>query len=214
LHRPAPDFFSTTSSIPEIRRHLAVDASLQEVSATRVFSRAIARKIIALIGLVGFLSLPVFLLIIVQRTTTPSVLRPGEHVPALTLRDLDSGEVHLRDLSERKFALLFFKADCPHCQKETERFERLQSAFTDRLVFLAVSLSDAKRTRDYIVSKSFAVRTLLDEEGKAGQQFGVEEVPTLFLVDSDQTVKFRGVGEQSLEARAKLLERFTRGGIQ
>jgi peroxiredoxin len=185
-----------------------VDAHPDSAATARSVPRTTRRRIAALIGLVGFLCLPVSLVIFLQHLDRPELLHPGDPAPRLVLMDLDSNEISLVEPTGKRVALLVFSVDCSHCLREAENFRRLHSQFAENIRFLAVSSSETQKTRNFVGSTHFPVTTLLDRTGEVTQRFGISAVPALFLFDSDGTIRFRTTGEKSLEARRRLLSAF------
>jgi peroxiredoxin len=171
--------------------------------------RAAPRRLPAAIGLVLLLCLPAIFVVRIYQAKNLHFLGPGDPVPALTARDLTSNQIRHFIFKDTSAALLFFSADCPHCQREIANFDRLSKRFGDRIVFLAISTSDKRRTSDLINSDRLQINTLLDE-GKIGQEgFGVDVVPALFLIGNDGTIAYSGSGEKTFAAREQLLMEFT-----
>lgn len=191
-----------------------MEESFPAMPTTKRLLNPRTRTLAAAVGLIGLVSLPVALLVLFQRAASTRTLRPGERVPILSLKDVSSKEASLVDFAGQRIAVLFFSVDCPHCQKEIAYFNQMQKMFANDIVFLAVSLSDPRKTVGFMGSNRLTTRTLLDENGEARRAFGIEEVPALFLVNKDQTIKHREFGERSPEALMRLLGAFSRDGVQ
>ncbi len=162
----------------------------------------------AAIGLVLILCLPAIFIIRLSHVTNPHLSRPGDPVPSLTARDLDSDTIHQLSFAGTPAALLFFSADCRHCQRELGSFDRLNRRFGDRILFLAISMSNKVKTTELANSLRPGMRILLDEQGASAERFGVEVVPALFLVGPDETIAYGDTGEKSFGAREQLLSEF------
>jgi peroxiredoxin len=154
------------------------------------------------------LCLPVIFIVRIYQATNPRLLSPGDPAPVLTARDPASAKIHHFDFKGTPAALLFFSADCPHCQREITSFDRLSKRFGDRILFLAISMSSKTKTAELINSDQLEVKTLLDEEKIGQEQFGVDVVPALFLVGTDGTIVYSGSGEKPFAARERLLSEF------
>ncbi len=162
----------------------------------------------AAIGLVLLLCLPAIFIVRIFQAANPHLLSPGDPVPVLTGRDLASNRPHHVDFKGTPAALLFFSADCPHCQREIANFDRLSKRFGDRMLFLAISMSSEPKTTELIRSGRFEVRILLDEEKIGQEKFGVDVVPAMFLVGTDETIVYSGSGEKTFAAREQILLEF------
>ena len=164
------------------------------------------RKTMATIGLMALLSVPVFLLVVLQRSAKSKMLRAGDVIPVVTLGSIDPGDALLAGITGRRAAILFFSADCPHCQREIPIFSEVAKQFALEIEFVAVALGDRKKAQTFVQTIDPGGRVLIDEKGVVGKLFGVSEVPSLFLVDHDQRIVWVGVGEQS---KGELLHRLS-----
>jgi len=163
----------------------------------------------ALLGLALLLCLPVLLVVTIHRGGNQRLLGPGDSVPRLTLRDLNSNNTRHVDFKGKPAAVLFFSTDCPHCLREIANFDRLNKTFGHDMVFLAISLSDYSKTIELRKSSRLEVAMMLDESDEASQAFGVEIVPAMFLIRSDRTVAYSGSGEETSAAREILMREFS-----
>jgi peroxiredoxin len=164
--------------------------------------------LLAAIGLVLLLGLPAIFIVRIYQATNPHLISPGDPTPGLTARDLASNRIHEFSFKGTPAALLFFSADCPHCQREITSFDRLSKQFGDRILFLAISMSSKMKTAELLSSNRIEVKTMLDEEKAAQEKFGVDVVPALFLVGADNTIVYSGSGEQTYGAREHLVVEF------
>jgi len=164
-----------------------------------------SRRFPAAIGLILLLCLPTVFIVYVYQPINPRLLKPGDPAPTLTVRDPSTSEIAHISLDGKLTALLFFSADCPHCQREISNFDQLNRRFGNRILFLAISRSSKLRTAELISADQLKVKTLVDEE-KIGQNiFGVDAVPALFLVGSDGIIAYSASGEKTFAAREQLL---------
>jgi peroxiredoxin len=159
-------------------------------------------------ALAGLICIPVLLDILVQRATHESSLQPGDAVPPATLQDLHGNRLAIADYRGKRLALIFFKVDCSHCQRGLARLDPLCYSFKEEINFLAVSLSDARSTEEFVQTNQLKMKAVLDIEGEARHAFGVAELPALFLVNEQQVIRYRMFGEQPMGAMRKLLTAF------
>jgi len=137
------------------------------------------------------------------------MLSAGSKAPAFSLPDLNGFPHSLTELLSRGPVLLvFYKISCPVCQFTLPFLERIAQG---QLPIVAISQDDASGTRRF-QAKFGALDTLLDSEDEgypASNAFGIEYVPSLFLVESDGTISLAGEGFvkadlESIAARAAL----------
>ena len=160
----------------------------------------------ATIGLMALLTIPVFLLVVLQRSVKSRTLGSGDSIPVVALGAVEPGDALLAGITGRRAAILFFNADCPHCQREIPIFNEVARRFVSDVEFAAIALGDRKKTQTFIQTTDVGARVLIDEKGTVGRLFGVSEVPALFLVENDQKIAWVGVGEQP---RGELLRRLS-----
>jgi peroxiredoxin len=111
-------------------------------------------------------------------------------------------------LGTDKQVVLIFTVECPHCQNELFNFEVLYRRYGKRVNFIAMSLSDKKKTTEYVQTKAYSFPVVLDEEKKAKAAYRVATVPVLFFIDEDGILYKRRSGEASLELDERLVLAF------
>jgi peroxiredoxin len=171
-------------------------------------ARAVPGRLPAALGLALLLCLPALLVVTIHRGTTRRLLGPGDSVPMLTLRRLNSNNTHQVDFHGKLSAVLFFSTDCPHCRREISNFDRLNKMLGNDMFFLAISMSDNSKTVELRKSSCLEVTTVIDENAEASKAFGVDMVPAIFLIKSDGKVSYSGSGEETSAARERLLRDF------
>ncbi len=119
--------------------------------------------------------------------------KAGEPAPAFALRSLDGTDVTLDELRrDGPVALAFFKVSCPTCQYTLPFLQRL-----DGKNVVLISQDSGEDTREFHEAFGISLPTLLDERGRrypASNAFGLEYVPSLFVVEPDATISHADVG--------------------
>jgi peroxiredoxin len=173
-----------------------MDASSPAESTNRLPHESAFRKTTAIFGLVALLAVPVFLLIALQRSEHPRLLRVGERIPVAALSDGGPGEALRTVIDEKRAAILFFSADCPHCQWEMPIFNEAMKRFGSEVEFVAIALNDPQKTQAFVRANDIRVKVLIDHNGVVAKIFGISELPALFLVNREQEIEWVGEGEQ------------------
>ena len=90
----------------------------------------------------------------------------------------------------------FFKISCPVCQFPFPFLERLHKAYGgDRVSFVGISQDDGRDTRKLCDGYAISFPTLIDDDGyPVSNQYGLANVPTVFLIAPDGTVKVSSNG--------------------
>lgn len=137
----------------------------------------------------------------------------GDMAPGFSLEGLDGKTYSLASLMERgPVVAAFFKISCPVCQFTFPFLERLYQRYGGNDVsFLAISQDDSRATKKFAAEFGVTFPMLLDEDGyPVSNGYGLTNVPTIFLIDTEGVVKVSGMGfnKQDLEAiAAELAER-------
>lgn len=124
-------------------------------------------------------------------------INAGNRAPNFSLKGVDGKPYSLEDLFRQGpvFAA-FFKVSCPVCQFTFPFLERMYKQFGgDGVAFLGVSQDDARATKDFARQYSLTFPLVMDEKGyPASNAYGLTMVPTIFLIDTDGTVKVSSMG--------------------
>ncbi len=138
----------------------------------------------------------------------------GNTAPGFSLKALDNKEYSLNALTERGPVIAaFFKISCPVCQFTFPFLERLYKRYgSDSVTFLGISQDDARSTTRFAKEYGITFPVLIDDESGyvVSNAYGLTNVPTIFLIDTDATVKVSSMGfdKKDLEAiAANLAER-------
>jgi peroxiredoxin len=126
-----------------------------------------------------------------------TTINAGHDAPNFSLKGLDGKQYSLEELSKKGpvFAA-FFKVSCPVCQFTFPFLERLYKQFGgDGVTFLGISQDDARATREFTRQYGLSFPMVMDEKGyPASNAYGLTMVPTVFLIDTDGTVKVSSMG--------------------
>ncbi len=138
----------------------------------------------------------------------------GNTAPGFSLKALDKKEYSLNNLLERgPVVAAFFKISCPVCQFTFPFLERLYRRYGgDSVTFLGVSQDDVRSTTSFSKEYGVTFPILIDDENGylVSNAYGLTNVPTIFLIDTDSTVKLSSMGfdKKDLETiAANLAER-------
>ena len=122
----------------------------------------------------------------------------GNTAPGFSLKSLDNKEYSLRTLLERgPVVAAFFKISCPVCQFTFPFLERLYKSYGGSdVTFLGISQDDARATAKFAKEYGVTFPILLDDENgyAVSNAYGLTSVPTIFLVDTDGTVRVSSMG--------------------
>jgi cytochrome c biogenesis protein CcmG, thiol:disulfide interchange protein DsbE len=137
----------------------------------------------------------------------------GNKAREFSLKALDNKEYSLDTVTDRgPLVAAFFKISCPVCQFTFPFLERLYERYGSGATFLGISQDDAKSSQGFAKEYGITFPILLDDANGyvVSNAYGLTTVPTVFLIDSDGTVKVSSMGfdKKDLETiAANLAER-------
>jgi len=132
----------------------------------------------------------------------------GNTAPGFSLKALDNKEYSLNTLLERgPVVAAFFKISCPVCQFTFPFLERLYKRYGgDAVTFLGISQDDPRSTNKFANEYGITFPVLIDDENGyvVSNAYGLTNVPTMFLIETDGAVKVSSMGfdKKDLEAIA------------
>jgi peroxiredoxin len=137
-------------------------------------------------------------------------LASGSVAPGFSLLSLEGREYSLAtEMKRGPVIVAFFKVSCPVCQFTFPFLERLYKRYGgEGVTFLGVSQDDARATRRFAEDYGVTFPMLRDEEGyPVSNGYGLTNVPTTFLIDSDGSVRVvcHGFNKSDLESIANEL---------
>ena len=127
-----------------------------------------------------------------------AALAAGTKAPDFSLTALDGSRFSLQEALQRGpvFAA-FFKISCPVCQYAFPYFERLYKAHGNgKVSFVAISQDDQGKTKAFLKEYGVTLPTTLDDPNgyAVSNAYGLTNVPTWFLIESDGTIELSSVG--------------------
>jgi len=113
-----------------------------------------------------------------------------------TLPNLDGGTTSLSANKGKVVILNFWATWCPPCRAEMPSMETLYRLYKDQgLEILAVDLrEDEKTVRQFINSSGHTFPVLLDLNGVTANMYGIEAIPTSFILDREGLIIARITG--------------------
>ncbi len=139
------------------------------------------------------------------------MLAPGDKAPAFLLENIAGGTQSLSGLLQQGPVLLaFFKVSCPVCQLALPFLDRIGKG---SLPVVAISQDNESATRQFHKTYGISLPTLLDRSETrypASNLFGIQHVPTMFLVEPDGMIStvvegFRKADLESIGLRSGIV---------
>jgi peroxiredoxin len=126
------------------------------------------------------------------------VLEEGAKAPNISLRTNDGRQITL-DGNTRTTPVVaaFFKVGCPTCQYAFPYLERIYKAYPkDKVSFVGVSQDTKDDTAAFTKQYGVTFPVLLDDMKKypASNAYGLENVPSIFVISPTSNIDFSSVG--------------------
>jgi thiol-disulfide isomerase/thioredoxin len=165
------------------------------------------------------LHLPACAALLCLLATAPAhALRPGDRAPTFTADAVSGGKsLSLEQFRGRVVYLDFWASWCGPCAISLPALDALRKSLPeDRFQVLAINVDknpgDARR---FLERRPVGYPSALDPKGALPARFGVETMPTSFLIDADGVVRyvhrgFRKGDEAKLESEIRKLLGATR----
>jgi peroxiredoxin len=123
----------------------------------------------------------------------------GRIAPEFSVKGLDGTTYSLEALRQKgPVVAAFFKISCPVCQFTFPFLQRLYQRYGgDNVTFLGISQDDAKATTGFARQYGVSFPMALDEKQRgypASNAYALTNVPTVFLIDTDGTVRVASMG--------------------
>lgn len=126
----------------------------------------------------------------------------GKKAPDFTLSDPEGKKVRLADLKGKVVVLSFWATWCPPCRMEMPHLEALQKKYASKPVkVVGVNLDvQGKALRKWMKSHKLTFTVVADTDQKVAGSYGVEGIPTLYVLDQKGIVREHNVGfDQDME---------------
>ena len=126
-----------------------------------------------------------------------STISAGAVAPLFALGGMNGQNYSLADAIKKGPVLAaFYKISCPVCQFTFPFLERIYEAYSgSNITFWGVSQDDVSGTREFMNEFGVKFPSLIDANGyKISKQYGLTNVPSIFLIQPDGKVQTATVG--------------------
>ncbi len=139
------------------------------------------------------------------------MLRTGIILCCLFSQPVLAEEIDFRALLGKVVYLDFWASWCSPCVTSFPWMQRMHEQYADQgLVMIAVNLDQQPElAREFLTQFKVGFRIEFQNDGQLAEYFGVETMPTSFLIDKEGNVRFRHAGfheDKQVEYEAHLRE--------
>ncbi|MHB1042468.1 MAG: peroxiredoxin family protein [Eubacteriales bacterium] len=125
--------------------------------------------------------------------STPAV----KMAPDFTLVDMDGKQVRLSDQKGKKVLINFWTTWCKYCRVEMPALQKFYEQTKDKnwqvlMVNITSSEKSISDVKDYLKSNNFTFPVLLDKDGSVSALYGINSIPTSFILnEKGEVVKIK-----------------------
>src|SRR5262249_4039286 len=131
--------------------------------------------------------------------------------PDFTLTDLDGHLFNLKSQRGKAVLMEFWASWCGPCRLEMPIVEKLHRDFRHKgLIVVGINDEDPEVAQEFLQDKEFTFSMLVDKDGEVADQYEVDAIPTLVLINREGKIVHREVG---LGSERPLLESLKKMGI-
>jgi peroxiredoxin len=130
----------------------------------------------------------------------------SEKVPEFQIKTADNKTLTEKDVSGKIILMNFWAVWCPPCREELPHWNAFYAAHKDDpdLMFVAVGEEPWETMQNYMKNQNFSFPVYQDE--KFWEQFSVDGIPTMLMIDPSGKIRFRNTGfEEGMEYDETLL---------
>jgi peroxiredoxin len=126
--------------------------------------------------------------------------------PDFQVEALAGGAAKLSDFKGRIVLVNFWATWCPPCRAEMPSIQKLWESLKDRsFALMAVSVGESRSTvTSFAKSNRYTMPLHLDPKGAAGDLYGVESIPTTYIVDKNGLAIAYAVGSRDYAGKEAL----------
>ncbi|MFC1552024.1 redoxin domain-containing protein [Candidatus Latescibacterota bacterium] len=121
----------------------------------------------------------------------------GKLAPEFSLKDIEGNEVKLSDLKGKVVVTDFWATWCGPCIKAMPQIQALYEKYDkNSVVVLGINTWEREEglVEPFLKEHKITYRTLVDKSGQVTKQYGVQGIPTLFVIDREGMVKHEHIG--------------------
>jgi len=124
------------------------------------------------------------------------MLQTNQTAPDFQLPKFGGGTSSFHSESNGQISVLaFYKFSCPVCQLTFPFLQKIYEAYGNSFYFVAIAQDPADKTEDFRKQYGITIPTLMDVSPyPVSQEYGLEIVPSIFLVNPDHTIRYSGEG--------------------
>ena len=140
------------------------------------------------------------LVAVVWSGCAPQLVTSGS-APDFTLDSLSGGAVTLSDMKGQVVVLDFWATWCDPCVEGLDHLQQMHERYADRgVTVLAINIAESRgEVADFMEGRGYTFTALLDTDGRASDDYGVQAIPYTVVIDREGEVYTVAFGPDDLE---------------
>ncbi|MBI9103436.1 MAG: redoxin domain-containing protein [Spirochaetales bacterium] len=139
------------------------------------------------------------IIILLALSVAPSfAIEVGDTAPPFVLTNIDRSYVFSKNIYGTGYVLLdFYATTCVNCNKELPLIEDIYLDHKDnglQVLLMATDPEGSSIVKPFFEANPTPIPILLDRYQKSVESFGVEVLPTVFLINPEGKVVYKGTG--------------------
>ena len=120
----------------------------------------------------------------------------------IRLNDTDGRAVSLSDFRGKIVFLNFWTTWCPTCRIEMPSMEKLHQKFKDgNFAMVTINLQEPPaRVKEFFKEFKLTFTALLDTGGEVGIMFGINQIPTTYILDKEGRIIGKAIGPREWDS--------------
>jgi thiol-disulfide isomerase/thioredoxin len=117
--------------------------------------------------------------------------RIGNQAINFQLEDLNGRTVSLSEIRGNPVILNFWATWCGPCRSEMPLLQQIHETWKDRgLILLEIDIQEsAAAVQKFMIDNNLTLTTLLDNDGRVTNLYGISAIPTTFFIDKDGIIR-------------------------
>jgi peroxiredoxin len=135
------------------------------------------------------------------------VQAPGAGIPVeFELNDADGGPHRLSDFRGKIVFLNFWTTWCPTCRIEMPSMEKLHQQFKNGdFAMVTINLQESgSRVKEFFKEFKLTFTALMDTSGDVGVMFGINQIPTTYILDKKGRIIGKALGPREWDSRESI----------
>lgn len=132
-------------------------------------------------------------------------------VPDFELPSLEGTTLRLSTLLDKPVVIDFWASWCPPCRRAIPDLVALHKRYGDQIVFLGVAVNDRREDIERARTELGITYPILMGTHEVARAYGIEGIPTLYLIDTHGKVAFRETGfnpDSGLKGLERVLKKY------